>query len=113
MASKKYIGKQCAYCGRDGISKTADHVFAQQFFVEKDRQGLPKVPSCNDCNGSKSTLENYALTVLPLGSRHCDARAYSEANIERRLRRNNAIRAGCLPSIPDCGSGGRMVCFCR
>jgi hypothetical protein len=93
MASKRFIGKQCAYCSRFGISKTADHVFARQFFVEKDRQNLPKVPCCEDCNGSKSALENYALTVLPLGSRHCDAKAYSEANIERRLRRNDAIRS--------------------
>lgn len=91
MASKRFIGKQCAYCSRDGISKTADHVFARQFFVEKDRPNLPKVPSCEDCNGSKSALENYALTVLPLGSRHCDAKAYSEANMERRLMRNDGI----------------------
>ena len=93
MTSKRFIGKQCAYCGRFGISKTADHVFARQFFVEKDRPNLPKVPSCKECNSSKSALENYALTVLPLGSRHSDARTYSEANIERRLRRNDAIRS--------------------
>ena len=94
MACKKYIGKPCAYCSRDGISKMADHVVARQFCVEKDRPKLPKVPACEDCNRFRSRLENYALAVLPLGSRHCDARAYSEENIERRLRRNDAVRRG-------------------
>jgi hypothetical protein len=92
MASKKYIGKACAYCAHAGSSKTADHVVARQFFLEKDRRNLPQVPACETCNSMKSTLENYALTVLPLGSRHCDARAYSAANIERRLKHNDPIR---------------------
>ncbi len=94
MTSKKYIGKACAYCGREGVSKTADHVLARQFFLAKDRKNLPKVPACAECNGLKSKLENYVLTVLPLGSRHRDAKAYSEENIERRLKRNAAVRSG-------------------
>lgn len=92
MASKKYIGKPCAYCDGDKIATTADPVVARQFFLEEDRLYLPKVPACKECNRLKSELENYALAVLPLASRHSDARAYSEANIGRRLRRNDALR---------------------
>ena len=94
MTSKRYIGKACAYCAPHGISKTEDHVVAREFFLAKDRPNLPKVPACERCNGLKSTLEHYVLTVLPLGSRHRDAKAYSKENIERRLRKNPAIRRG-------------------
>jgi hypothetical protein len=92
--SKKYTGKACAYIcpGCQGVSKTADHVVAREFFLIRDRQNLPIVPACGNCNGLKSKLERYALTVLPLGSRHCQANAYSKANIERRLRRHPALR---------------------
>ena len=92
MASKKYIGKVCAYCAHAGTSKTADHVVARQFFLEKDRRNLPKVSACETCNRLKSELENYTLTVLPLASRHRDAKEYSAVNIERRLKRNEPIR---------------------
>jgi hypothetical protein len=91
--SKKYIGKTCAYCGREGASKTADHVFAKQFFLVQDRPNLPIVPACERCNSDKSLLEQYALTVLPLGSRHPDAKTYSDQNIPRRLKKNVPLQA--------------------
>jgi hypothetical protein len=90
--SKKYVGKTCAYCCEEGSSKTGDHVLARQFFLVQDRSNLPIVPACQRCNRYKSTLEQYALTVLPLGSRHSDAKTYSTGNIPRRLRRNVALR---------------------
>jgi hypothetical protein len=93
MASKKYIGKTCAYCTREGASETPDHVVAREFFLIKDRGNLPIVPACAECNGNKSKLEHYALSILPLGSRHVDARSYSEKNIDRRLRRNARLRS--------------------
>lgn len=92
--SKKYIGKTCAYCGREGASTTADHILARQFFLVPDRSNLPIVPACERCNGEKSLLEQYALTVLPLGSRHPDAKTYSDENIPRRLKKNVSLHAG-------------------
>jgi hypothetical protein len=92
MASKKYSDKPCSYCDGQARSGTADHVVAGEFFLVNDRNNLPKVPPCKKCNGLKSKLETYALTVLPLASRHCDSRIYSEQNIERRLKKNNAVR---------------------
>jgi hypothetical protein len=88
MASKKYVGQTCAYCTREGVSETPDHVVAREFFLVKDRGNLPIVPACVECNGHKSRLEHYALSILPLGSRHTDASSYSKQNIDRRLRRN-------------------------
>jgi hypothetical protein len=93
MASKKYIGKTCAYCTKEGVSETPDHVVAREFFLVKDRGNLPIVTACSKCNGEKSALEHYALSILPLGSRHADVRSYSEQNIERRLRKNPRLRS--------------------
>jgi hypothetical protein len=92
MASKKYTGKTCAYCGRPEVSATRDHVVAKEFFLPEGRANLPLVPACAECNGQKAKLEHYALSVLPLGSRHHDARRYGEQNIERRLQKNRALR---------------------
>jgi hypothetical protein len=91
--SKKYIGKTCAYCGRERASKTADHILARQFFLLQDRSNLPIVPACERCNSEKSLLEQYALTVLPLGSRQTDAKTYSDENIPRRLKKNVPLQA--------------------
>lgn len=98
---KKYKGKACAYCGREHVSTSADHVVAREFFLIQDRPNLPKVPSCERCNHEKSLLEQYALTVLPIGSRHVDAEAYSRENIPRRLRKNPRI--GATISLEHCG----------
>ena len=91
MASKKYIGKTCTYCGSPGISATRDHVIAREFFLPEHRSNLPQVPACLPCNGEKSALEHYALSVLPLASRHQDARRYAERNIARRFDKNRAL----------------------
>ena len=87
MTGKKYKGKACAYCGREGISDTRDHVVAKEFFLQEDRANLPLVPACLKCNREKSKLEHYVLSVLPFANRHFEARRYAEQNIERRLQK--------------------------
>jgi hypothetical protein len=110
MASKKYIRKTCPYCGRPEVSTTRDHVVAREFFLPEDRANLPQVPACADCNGKKAKLEQYALSVLPFGSRHLDARRYGDRNIERRLAKNRALRLSFQKSgLWDRHPGGFLV----
>lgn len=92
MARKGYIGKTCAYCSREGVSRVREHVICKEFFLESDRGNLPMVPACEDCDTGKSKLETYALTILPFGSRHQDAQAYAEKNLPRRLRQNPSLK---------------------
>lgn len=92
MSSKKYSGKTCAYCARPGASTTRDHVVATKFFLREDRADIPIVPACAACNGEKSTLEHYAMSVLPFGSRHAEALRYTEEHMTRRLDKNAALR---------------------
>lgn len=67
MARNRFANRTCVYCGRPSVSGTADHVIARQFFPVDSRGYLPKVPACRDCNNTKSRLELYVLSVLPLG----------------------------------------------
>ena len=50
-----------------------DHVFARQLFPVSERDNLPKVPCCDQCNNDKSRLEHYLVTVLPFGAQHADS----------------------------------------
>jgi hypothetical protein len=86
MASKKYKGKTCAYCGRVGVSETGDHVFARQFVLEQHRGNLPQVPACQPCNSEKSGLETYLLQLLPLGANQSDALETSQTLMPKRAR---------------------------
>lgn len=70
MASNRFRGKRCVYCGRTGASDTGDHVIARGFFPPSDRADLPQVPACSACNNAKSRLEHHLLTILPFGARH-------------------------------------------
>lgn len=89
--SKKYKGKPCAYCAvAEAIS--ADHVFAREFFLPRDRVDLPKVPSCGRCNQSKSELEHYLSAVLPFGARHGAAIANLREMVPKRLSGNAQLR---------------------
>ncbi len=74
MGSKRYRGKRCVYCGRDGAADTGDHVIARGFFLPSERDQLPQVPACNQCNNEKSRIEHHLLTVLPFGTRRRLAR---------------------------------------
>lgn len=85
--SKKFIGKLCVYCGAVKAAG-ADHVFAREFFLRPDRGSLPKVPACAGCNGVKSELEHYAVSVLPFGGRHSSAHENLVTMVPKRLSRN-------------------------
>ena len=92
MASKRYKGKDCAYCGKKKASTTADHVIAREFFFEVDRANLPQVPACNDCNNKKSTLEHYASAALMAGSNHIDGELYRREKVAPRLSKNRTLQ---------------------
>lgn len=84
--SKKFKGKTCVYCG--AVSTEPDHVFAREFFLMADRDALPKVPACRDCNRRKSYLEHYVVSVAPFGARHASAKENLETLVPKRLARN-------------------------
>lgn len=89
--SKQFKNKTCAYCTTPNSSTTGDHIFAREFFDEKHRHNLPKVPACVSCNNEKSKLEHYLTTVLPFASRMKDAESNLRQNVARRLRRNHKL----------------------
>lgn len=91
MASKKYRGKTCVYCGQPGTSSTADHVIAREFFLPDQRDNLPKVPACAPCNNAKSCLEHYILSVLPMGGTHPEAATAILTQVGPRLAKNARI----------------------
>lgn len=88
--SKKFKGELCVYCA-ERTSDGPDHVFAKKFFLPSDRDGLPQVPACKQCNGEKSKLEHYLATVLPFGGRHESAKANLETMVPQRLERNRKL----------------------
>jgi hypothetical protein len=92
MASKKFKGKTCAYCCREGSSAAKEHVIAREFVLERYRDHLPTVPACEACNTEKSALETYALAVLPFGSVLSHSEEYLRKNMERRLTRHPTLR---------------------
>jgi hypothetical protein len=98
--SKRFKGKPCVYCNAAPSSTTGDHVFAREFFLESRRGNLPKVPSCETCNGEKSKLEHYLTAVLPFGGRHSDAAEHLSTMVEPRLA-NNAKLHGNLSTGLD------------
>lgn len=105
--SKKYKGKPCAYCA--GLSTTADHVWAREFFTIGDRSKLRKVPACERCNNAKSKLEHELTAVLPFGARHADAVVMVSEYMPQRLAKNaklhRQLSAGYLSGWLDNGSG--------
>jgi hypothetical protein len=105
--SKKFRNKVCAYCGER--ASTSDHVIAREFFPEHLRGGLPKVPACTVCNGAKSRLEHYLVTILPLGGEHIAAaegvkrlgtRLEKNARLERELRTGIRMRGDGCATLP-------------
>lgn len=91
MGSKKYQNKTCAYCGVEGASTTADHVFAREFFLGGKRDNIPKVPSCNSCNNKKSVLEHYLATLLPFGGSHENSSENLSQMVPKRLNKNKRL----------------------
>ena len=96
MGSKRYRGKRCVYCGRDGASDTGDHVIARGFFLPSERGELPQVPACNQCNNEKSRLEHHLTTVLPFGARHAAASRTLNELVPGRLEHNERVHRDLL-----------------
>lgn len=65
---------------------------AREFFLEKYREGLPKVPACERCNSEKSVLEHYLTSVLPFGGKHPDALVNLATMVPKRLQKNLRLR---------------------
>jgi hypothetical protein len=86
VASKKFKGKLCVYCA-ENLSTDGEHIFAKKFFMLEQRNDLPQVPACQDCNREKNKLEMYLMAVLPFGGRHADAHCNLE-NVPNRLAKN-------------------------
>ncbi len=109
--SKKYKSKKCVYCA-EGISVTGDHVFAREFFLENQRDNLPQVPSCDECNNKKSALEHYLTSVLPFGGLHTQAKKNLATMVPKRLNNNkklhSALRAG-ITYVENKGSRNMAV----
>lgn len=100
------------YCGREGVSDTADHVIARGFFLPSERLDLPKVFACTTCNNMKSQLEHHLLTILPFGARHAAAAHTLNDLVPGRLARNVPLHRTLLTNGTASGkantcSGGR------
>ena len=96
--SKQYKGKNCAYCKAEK-SETADHVFPRELFLKNNRDGIPKVPACINCNNDKSKLEHYLATVLPFGGRHSDAAETLLNQVTKRLHRNKPLHQNLIDGV--------------
>jgi hypothetical protein len=86
--SKRFIGKDCVYCGLQSGSTTGDHVFAREFLPVEHRANLPQVPACERCNADKAKLEHYLLTLLPFGGHHPASADLLTAKVPKRLAKN-------------------------
>ena len=97
--SKAYKNKTCVYCLKHQ-SVDGDHVIARQFLLPEQRDNLPKVPACKDCNNEKSKLEHYLTTVLPFGGTHATASDTLSMLVPNRLAKNiklhSALASGAI-----------------
>lgn len=92
--SKRYKGKDCAYCGEPESSSTNDHVVPRSFFVDVERGPaleLPQVAACQKCNREKSALELYVGSSLLIASNHPEANHYRREKVRPRLERNRKL----------------------
>jgi hypothetical protein len=87
---RDFKGAICSYCGLT-IGSSEDHVFARQFFLERDRVNLPKVPACDGCNNATSGLEAYLATTLPFAGRHPQAVENLTTAVPKRLDGNRKV----------------------
>lgn len=79
----------CAYCVREPGTEE-DHVFARQFFPneERFRSGLPKVPSCPECNREKQRAEDGPAVWLQFGDGSEGANRVARERVPRTLAKN-------------------------
>ena len=108
LVRRDFKGKICAYCSK-AMASSEDHVFARQFFLEEDRNNLPKAPSCDACNGTKAALEGYLTVALPFAGRHTQAVDNLTRGVPKRLNKNRKIGSEMLGSMKPAwlrGDGG-------
>ena len=107
--SKQFKGKTCVYCATLGASSTGDHIVARSFFSVNERDNLPQVPTCAQCNSAKSALETYLTALLPQGARHQDDVSDYWADSRRRIDKNQKLfrelQAGVVTSSQGNGMG--------
>jgi len=90
-----------------------DHVFAREFFLERHRGNLPKVPVCSSCNSKKSELERYLTMVLPFGARHGVALENLSASVPKRLRGNARLHRELAGGAVIAAQGGQSATTVR
>ena len=98
----------CVYCGRGDAPTIGEHIFGRQLFLTRHRDRLPKVPSCEACNTTKSQLENYFMAITPLGANHPTAKEYAELNLPRRFAGNRRLHRSMVESLGR-GDNGRLA----
>ncbi|ABF42759.1 conserved hypothetical protein [Candidatus Koribacter versatilis Ellin345] len=101
----KFIGEACVYCGAEATTK--DHILGRKFFLIGQRDNLPQVPACRDCNGRKAKYEAYLMTVLPFGAKHPEAAKTLSALVPGRLEKNHKLRRKLEKGFSE--SGGTSV----
>jgi len=111
--SKKFRDKICVYC-RKNNSTTADHIFPRELFQAHERNNLPKVPACTECNNAKSKLEHYITATLPFGATHDNAKIALSVDVSKRLSKNKKLHRELKNSysrkqIPDSKLGTRSA----
>ena len=89
---KKTTETRCSYCGRSPAEEE-DHVIARQFFPADEvfRSGLPKVPSCGDCNRAKQRVEDTVGVYLQFGHASDGSRRVLEDRVPRTLKKNRRL----------------------
>jgi hypothetical protein len=100
VPSKRFRGLLCVYCTVRS-SQVGDHVFAREFFALRQRDNLPQVPACNQCNTEKSKVEHYLTTVLPFAGRHPDSKQMLTDFVPRRLAKNQALSRKVRSGMQD------------
>lgn len=90
--SKKYKDKPCVYCVERPSTKTGDHVFAREFFLDSERGNPIKAPACIACNNDKSKIEHYLASLLPFGGMHGDAKEHLSKLVPPRLEKNLKLK---------------------
>jgi hypothetical protein len=108
MTMKGFGTGVCVYCGRGDARTIGEHVFGRQLFLIRHRNRLPKVPSCEACNTTKSQLENYLMAITPLGANHSTAKEYAELNLPRRFAGNRPLHRSVTESLGR-GDNGRLA----
>jgi hypothetical protein len=92
IVSKRFKNAYCTYC-RAVSAVTGDHIFARELFLLEERDNLPQVPTCDQCNNEKSKLEHYLLTVMPFGGRHPQAARTLTTFVPKRLSKNQKLKS--------------------